>query len=268
MPPRVPTFSPEHLQAFKARLAPLVGFNLSGFKDQQLERRLSALMHKGGVTSLEAYLELLATDPLRLQALIDGLTINVSEFFRDPERFEELARVILPDLLTRFERLRIWSAGCSMGGELYSVGMLLDELGALDRCELVGTDLDRQILERAAWGIYPAAEVRAVSPDRLDRYFEREGALYRFASGRIRERCTFRAHNLFQDPLEAGWHLILCRNVVIYFNAQHKQRLFRAFRDALEPGGVYFVGRSERILDHQKLGYRMPAPFFYQRQDP
>lgn len=270
IPPSAPSerpamFTPEEVHEFKTRVTPLIGFQLAGFKQKQLERRLSALMIQVGVSSLSAYFDYLVAEPGRIRALVNGLTINVSEFFRDADKFEELARDVLPSLLARFERLRIWSAGCSMGAELYSVGMILDELGALDRCELVGTDLDSHILQRAVEGLYPAAEVRELSTERLERYFERAGALYRFKGDRIRERCSFRVHNLFQDPVESGWHLIMCRNVVIYFNDEQKKRLFQAFHQGLEPGGVYFVGRSERVLEYQKYGYRALAPFFYQR---
>lgn len=262
---RPPLFSEGEVQEFKTRITPLVGFNLSGFKQRQLERRLVALMHQAGVTSLGQYFDYLVADPVRIRGLVNGLTINVSEFFRDPDKFAELARDVLPELLDRFGRLRIWSAGCSMGAELYSVGMLLDELGALDRCELVGTDLDSHILQRAVEGVYQPSEVQELSDEHLERYFAKEGALYRFQGEHIRARASFRVHNLFTDSIESGWHLILCRNVIIYFNDAHKKQLFQAFHGALEPGGVYFVGRSERILEHHKYGYRSLAPFFYQR---
>ncbi|HEY9857040.1 MAG TPA: protein-glutamate O-methyltransferase CheR [Stenomitos sp.] len=258
-------FAPSDLIDFKRRLFPLIGFNLEGFKERQLERRLTALMFKAGVQTLSDYHDYLLADPERLQALVEGLTINVSEFFRDPETFEELKRSILPELLSRFDRLRIWSAGCSIGAELYSVGMILDELGALDRCDLVGTDLDGRILERALEGLYLPNEVRDVAPDRLARYFEAEEGRYRFRGEAIRARCRFLRHNLFQDPEQSGWHLILCRNVVIYFHDRSKKRLFQAFYGALEPGGVYFVGRSERILEAHQYGFRLVQPFFYQR---
>lgn len=264
-PDRPALFSAEDLGEFKRRVAPLVGFNLAGFKPRQLERRLNALMIQAGVSGLAEYFAYLVAEPGRMQRLVNGLTINVSEFFRDPERFEALETIVLPELLSRFDRLRIWSAGCSMGAELYSVGMLLDELGALDRCELVGTDLDSQILQRAREGLYQPSEVRELSIGRFERYFEPEDGQFRFKGEHIRARCQFGVQNLFTDSFESGWHLILCRNVVIYFNDGQKQQLFRSFHQALEPGGVYFVGRSERILEYQKFGYRMLAPYCYQR---
>lgn len=262
---RPPLFSADDLREFKLRVAPLIGFNLAGFKQKQLERRLNALLIQVGVCSLRDYYAYLLDAPGRVQQLINGLTINVSEFFRDPDRFESLARVVLPELLSRFDRLRIWSAGCSMGAELYSVGMILEELGALDRCELLGTDLDSQIVQRAREGLYQPSEVRELSAERLEHYFDVDGGQYRFRGEHIRARCAFGVHNLFQDPIEPGWHLIMCRNVVIYFTDEQKKQLFQSFHQVLEPGGVYFVGRSERILEYQKFGYRMPAPYFYQR---
>jgi chemotaxis protein methyltransferase CheR len=263
---RAPLFTSEEFVVFKARIAPLIGVDIDAYKPRQIERRIGALLCRAGVKTLGEFALLLASDPRRLDHFVDGLTINVSEFFRNPEKWQELEGVLI-DLLDRHERLKVWSAGCSMGAELFSVGILCDELGVLDRVELVGTDLDRGSLAQAALGVYGPHELKALTAERLERYFRPEGARYRFEAPHIQARTRFTQRNLLVDAPEAGCHLILCRNVVIYLNEASKLHLYRGFYEALVPGGVLFVGGTERIFTHRELGYELRAAFFYQRPD-
>jgi chemotaxis protein methyltransferase CheR len=265
LPVRPPLFTPEELEAFKASMIPLIGLDLDAYKPRQIERRITALLCRAGLKSLPEYARLLEADPSRLADFVDGLTINVSEFFRNPERWDELAQQILPELLARHERIKIWSAGCSHGAELYSVGILLDELGVLDRVELVGTDLDRGSLAKARNALYGAHELKAVTPERLARYFTPEGTHHRLVAPQIQARARFAQQNLLTDAPEPDCHLILCRNVVIYLNESSKLTLYHAFHQALVPGGLLFVGGTERIFGYRELGYQLALPFFYQR---
>ena len=261
-------FSQEELATFKTAVGPLVGLDLEAYKPRQMERRITALLYRSNARTLTDLRAQLEASPERLAAFVDGLTINVSEFLRNPEKFEELGERVLPELLARHERLRVWSAGCSMGAELYSVGMWLERLGALERCELVGTDLDRGILARAEAGVYGAHEVQGVPDAWRERYFRAEEGQLRFQGPAIRQQARFAAHNLLDDPPIAGCHLILCRNVVIYLNEAGKLKLYRAFAEALVPGGVLFVGNTERIFGHRELGLEPLAPFFYRKPGP
>jgi chemotaxis protein methyltransferase CheR len=190
----------------------------------------------------------------------------VTEFFRNAERFEDLRQRVLPALLEQHRTLKIWSAGCSLGAELLSVGMLLEEMNVLDRCELVGTDVDHGIIQRARQGLFTHHELQTLPEGHLERYFEPEGNNgHRFVGEAIMGRTDYQTHNLLTDaPLE-GCHLILCRNVVIYFSGDSKQRLYEKFVKALVPGGVLFVGSTERIFEYRDLGLSLLAPFFYQR---
>ncbi len=258
-------FTQAELAAFKATVGPLVGVDLEAYKPRQMERRITALLYRSNARSLDELHAQIQASPERLAAFVDGLTINVSEFLRNPEKFQELGEHVLPELLARHERLRIWSAGCSMGAELYSIGMWLEQLGALARCELIGTDLDRAILARAEAGLYGAHELQGVPAEWRERYFQPAGGQFRFQGEPIRARARFEAHNLLADPPLAGCHLILCRNVVIYLNEASKQKLYRAFAASLEPGGVLFVGNTERIFGHRELGFEAFAPFFYRK---
>lgn len=261
-------FSPEELARFKSRVAPLTGVDLEAYKPRQMERRITALFYRANAKSLEELYQQLEASPERLEAFIDGLTINVSEFFRDPDHFETLGTQILPELLTAFPTIRVWSAGCAAGCELFTVGMWLERLGALDRAELVGTDLDRGVLARArsAQTVYASHESQAIPEPWRASHFEAEGAGLRFVSPGVRAQTRFESHNLLSDPPVASCQLIVCRNVVIYFNDASKQHLFRSFADALVPGGVLFVGSTERIFAHRELGFEPIAPFFYRKR--
>lgn len=258
-------FSQAELAAFKAAVGPRLGLDLDAYKPRQMERRITALLYRSGARSLGELRAQLEASPRRLAAFVDGLTINVSEFLRDPEQFRLLGERVLPELLAGHERLCVWSAGCSMGAELYSVGMWLERLGALDRAELVGSDLDRTILARAEAGLYAGHELQGVEPAWRERYFQPAGAQFRFQGEAIRARTRFVAHDLLGAPPVTGCQLILCRNVVIYLSEPSKQKLYRAFQAALAPGGVLFVGSSERIFGHREFGFEAIAPFFYRK---
>ncbi|MNS04028.1 Chemotaxis protein methyltransferase Cher2 [compost metagenome] len=262
---RPPLFSAEELAEFKARVSPLIGLDLDAYKPRQMERRLTAVMHRAKADSLKTLADRLEADPGRRDEFVSALTINVTEFFRNPERFEALETQILPELLARFDHLKIWSAGCSHGAELYSIGLVLEQLGALDRCELVGTDLDPKAVQRAEAGVFHDYEVRSMPERFAGRTLQPEGTLFRFDAPAVRERCRFRVHNLLEDAPEPDCHLVVCRNVVIYFNELGKRQLYRRFTEAIAPGGVLFVGNTERIFEHKELGFALAAPFFYRK---
>lgn len=265
--PRPPLFDTEELARFKARVSTLVGFDLDAYKPRQIERRITALMARANMPTLEAFYAAIAADPARLRDFVDGLMINVTEFLRDAEHFATLRTRVLPELLARFERLRVWSAGCSVGAELFSVGMLLEDLGALERAELVGTDLDRGALEKARNAVYSTYETQGLSSELLARYFAPEGPYQRFDGEAIRARCAFTHHNLLEEPPVENCQLVLCRNVVIYLSDASKRRLYARLHEALAPGGVLFVGKTERIFDSRSLGLEPHGPYFYRKLD-
>lgn len=240
------------------------GVDIAQYKPEQMRRRLQNAMSRMGVTSVSDLLRRARQDQSVIQDLVDRVTVNVSEFFRNPEAFEVLERLVLPGLLKRFGRLRIWSAGCSYGAEPYSVAILLCELDPAGSHAICGTDIDRTILARAAEAIFTAADLKNVSPSRLMRFFEHRGTDWQVTPA-ARRRVTFRRHNLLSDPFERGWHLIACRNVVIYFTEDAKQALYRRFFDALVPGGYLFLGATEQILNAAALGFETPRPCFYRK---
>lgn len=254
----------QEIQHFKKKISPIIGIDLEDYKSRQMERRILAMMTRSNTQNLKDYFTLLNSDQKRLQEFVDGLTINVSEFFRNPEKFDELKELVLSDLLERFRRIKIWSAGCSIGAEIYSVAIILDKLGVSHRCELHATDVDREILKRAQAGTYLPHEIKSVPQEILERYFTADAQGYHLGAD-LKSRVRFGYQNLLKDPPLHDCHLILCRNVVIYFTDQSKQHLYEAFNEGLVDDGLLFIGGTERIFNYRDLGFEQFRPFFYRK---
>lgn len=197
------------------------------------------------------------------QWFLDKLAINVSELFRNPEKWRELEERILPYLLTRSNKLKCWSAGCSFGAEAYSLATLF-EAKFKGPHTILGTDIDLAALGQAKNGEFCQADVRGVPKPYLEGHFEKIANGFR-AKDALRRYVTFRTGNLLADKFDGGYDLILCRNVVIYFTEPAKDELYARFLQALKPGGILFVGSTERIFKAKELGFESPIPFFYQR---
>lgn len=255
-------------EEFKRIAAQMTGVDLSSYKSQQMDRRLHSLMNLWGVSNYDAYLYMLRTDEARFNEFKKKITINVSEFFRNPDRFAELAQFILPQLFKCGRRLRIWSAGCSNGAEPYTLAILIAEAGYSPGARIVGTDIDRESLRRAFAGIYSPNEVKCVPPELLKKYFRQlDTGAYELAAG-IRNAVEFRQHNLLLDPAEHDCDLILCRNVVIYFTESAKETLYPKLCRALRPGGFLMVGGTEPLLNYKEYGLENPLTAFYRKLPP
>lgn len=252
-------------QFFCQKIHALTELDLGSYKRNQMDRRLRSLMERLGVSGYVEYAQLLERDAHRLQEFRQYITINVSEFFRNPEKFIELQTKILPDLLQPGQPLKVWSAGCSNGAEPYTMAMILDEVAPLRQHTIQATDIDLAVLAMARAGVYGENDIRNVSPARLQKYFTVSDGKYR-VSDAIRSRVRFAQGDLLGDKFSSGWDLIICRNVTIYFTDAAKDGLYRKFHAALRPGGVLFVGGTESILNAREMGLTTIAPFFYRRQ--
>ncbi|NLY90722.1 MAG: protein-glutamate O-methyltransferase CheR [Firmicutes bacterium] len=252
-------------EEFKREASRLCGTDLFLYKSQQMDRRIHALMSFWGISDYDEYLNVLKTNASRYQEFVKRLTINVSEFFRNPDRFMELWEKILPELLQRPGLVRIWSAGCSNGAEPYSVAIILNELKALDRAVILATDIDQEILEKARKGLYYANEVKSLPPDLREKYFQKEGDFFAF-SPELKRRVDFKKHNLLLDPFPQEQDLVICRNVVIYFTEEAKNKLYREFNQALRMGGYLLTGGTEPILYYRQYGFENVSLSFYQKR--
>lgn len=255
--------SPTEWQQFLESVRKRTGIDLSQYKANQLQRRILGMAESRQAKSLAEFWQIVSASETALTGFLDRLAINVSELFRNPEKWEELRTKILPGLLRETTRFRAWSAGCSYGAEAYSLAVLLEEARAAN-ASILGTDIDQSALRQAREGRFSESDMRGVKPEWRNKYFEKRGAQW-FALPRLQKLVTFKAHNLLRDPFESGFDLILCRNVVIYFNDEAKSRLYAAFFEALKPGGVLFVGSTERIFDAKTIGFEQDLPFFYRK---
>lgn len=248
---------------FEKNIAELTGVDLGMYK-YQIHRRVHTLMKNWGMKDYGEYYDVIKENPEKRRAFLDYITINVTEFFRNPERWNILRKRILPDLLEAGVRsANLWSAGCSSGQEPYSLAILSLESG-LD-CRIFAVDVDEGALSKAEEGVYPVSQLEKISPGMLSKYFspERNG-MYRVAR-KVKEKVFFKQFNLLKDPFPENQHLILCRNVVIYFSAETKNRLYKKFFDSLAPGGFLMVGSTEQIFGYRNLGFETAGSFIYRR---
>ena len=250
---------------FKQKLKAKTEIDLDLYKEAQMKRRISNLVTRAGMDSFVTYFDQVSKDKDEFAGFIEYLTINVSEFYRTPDKFSKLETDVIPDLLKRSPTLNIWSAGCSIGAEVYSLTMIMKELTPGKKHRLLATDLDVEIIAKAKKGVYAENELKALDPKRKEKYFTKT-ADGRFAiKDEIKQCVEFKRHNLLKDPFEKGFDLILCRNVVIYFTEEAKDKLYRNFFASLKPGGILFVGATEAILNARNMGYVSYQPFFYQK---
>ncbi len=251
--------------AFKKKLKAKTEIDLDLYKEPQMKRRIGNLVTRGGFDSFVNYFDHVAKDKDEFAAFIEYLTINVSEFYRTPDKFKKLETDVIPDLMKRSPTLNIWSAGCSIGAEPYSLAMILKEMTPNKKHRILASDLDIEILAKAKKGIYVDNELKSLSPERREKYFTKLPEDKYAVKPEIKQCIEFKRHNLLKDPFEKGFDLILCRNVVIYFTEEAKDKLYRNFFAALKPGGILFVGATEAILNFRNMGYTSYQPFFYQR---
>ena len=251
--------------AFRGALERAIGLPLGAYKEPQMKRRLATVMTRRGIAAWAAFAKAIQADAQLLSDVKDTLTINVSEFFRQPERFADIKDVYIPKLLAERSTLKLWSAGCSIGCEPYTLAMILNEVDPRGAHSVIATDVDMPILNRARGGAsYPAAEVRSVPPAFLKKYFARDGDTYSVHE-EIKRKVQFRRHDLLKDTYPADLDLILCRNVVIYFTEEAKEKIYAGFAKALRPGGFLFIGGSEMIMRSQDAGFRPSGTSIYQR---
>lgn len=251
-------------ELFKHKFFIKSNIDLNHYKPAQMERRITNLMNRHGVNTYMSFYSLIERDAKLYEDFVEYLTINVTEFFRTPEKFMELENICLTDLLTKNPRLNIWSAGCSIGAEPYSLAIILKEKTPNTKHRILATDLDVEILAKAKKAQYTANEMKNLPQDRLHKYFKQVEGQY-LLNDDIKSRIEFQKHNLLLDKFESGFDLILCRNVVIYFTEEAKDVLYKRFFAALKPGGVLFVGGTEAILNFREIGFQHYIPFFYRK---
>lgn len=251
-------------EGFKSQVFTLTKIDLNAYKERQMKRRIDALITKNKFKSYDDYVTAIKTDKDMLDEFVNYLTINVSEFYRNPEQWKVLETEILPELLkTGGKNLKIWSAACSTGDEPYSLAMVLSKYMPLSNISILATDIDKQVLEKAKLGLYAEKSLAGLPKEYISKYFTKTGASSYQISNEIKRCVQFKQHNLLKDSYPTGYDLILCRNVLIYFTEEAKEEIYRKFNGTLRTGGVLFVGSTEQIIKYRELNYESKRSFFY-----
>ncbi|WP_407701727.1 CheR family methyltransferase [Thermosipho ferrireducens] len=259
-------FPVEEFEWFIKKVKESFGLDLTGYKPHRVKRRIEMLIRKYSLSSYKEYYELLLKDNKKKEEFFDRLTINVTEFFRNPEKWWELRDRFLPKLLSeRKNKFKAWSAGCSSGEEPYSLAILLEELKAPIGAKVLATDLDIGVLNKARLGKYEERSLVSTPQSYINKYFELLDSGKFMVKPSVKARVKFKQHNLLQDPFEKDFDIIICRNVVIYFELHAKEILYKKFAESLRSGGLLFVGSTERIFNYKQIGLTVVSPFIYQK---
>lgn len=243
----------EILQRILAQVHARTGHDFTQYKRSTILRRVERRMQLSGFGTLDAYLTYLRNNSVEAHAMFNDILIGVTNFFRDRESWVALEKQVIPQLFqetadNEVEGIRVWSIGCATGEEAYTIAMLLFEeaerRGVRADLQVFASDLDDRSIARARDGLYPAAIEADVSPQRLERFFTREGEYYR-VKRELRDIVLFTNHNVMRDPPFSRQNLIACRNVLIYLQRAVQDRVFDIFHYSLLPGGFLFLGTSE-----------------------
>jgi chemotaxis protein methyltransferase CheR len=225
-------------------LSAAAGLDLDAYSERHVEKRVARALEREHLTATAALVRLVAADRTARDRFRRSIAVSVSGLFRDPEQFDILEHELLPPLLEGGRALRVWSAGCADGSELYSIALVLDRLGALDRSFLLGSDLLEENLELARLGRYGETEI----------------------DSDLRHRVRWERRDLVREGAPPGrWDLVLCRNVAIYLAPAAKQALHELLAASLAPGGVLLLGTSERLAEPARLGVERLAPHAYRK---
>jgi two-component system, chemotaxis family, CheB/CheR fusion protein len=249
---------PEVMEELFNLLESQTGHDFSLYKKSTSGRRIERRMGAHNIRSLSSYLSFVQRNPAEVHTLFKELLIGVTHFFRDPEAFKNLSKVLMATLRTRprYSTLRIWAPGCSTGEEPYSLAILLHEcMSNLKKhfpVQIFATDIDSQAINLARAGVYSASAVAELRAERLKRFFLKDNGAYRVKK-EIRDMLIFAEQDLIRDPAFSKLDLISCRNLLIYLEPKLQKQLVRLFHYALKPGGLLFLGTSESVGNFSNL---------------
>ena len=250
---------------FKKEILALTSIDLNSYKEKQMKRRIDTLIAKNKIIGYDNYVHALRQNKQLFEEFVNYITINVSEFYRNPEQWKVMDEQIIPELIKKFGRnLKIWSAACSTGDEPYSLVMAFSRHLPLSNIKIFATDLDKQVIAKAKVGLYSEKSIVSVPEDLKKKYFTQVGPSYKI-SDEIKARVEFKEHNLLKDIYPTDCHLIVCRNVLIYFTEEAKDEVFRKYYKSLTSGGILFIGSTEQIINYKEMGYERKSSFFYQK---
>lgn len=249
-------------EKFKEKIFKLTSIDLSCYKERQMKRRIDSLISRNSYTDYDTYYNALLQDSHLFNEFINYLTINVSEFYRNPAQWEVLEKEIVPRLLENKKNLKIWSAACSTGEEPYSLVMLMTKFMKLENISIYATDIDDDAINKAKIGVYNEKSLANLPDEFISKFFIKNLNTYKIKE-EVKKCVEYKKHNLLMDKYPENCDLITCRNVLIYFTEEAKNNIYTQFSKALSPNGVLFVGSTEQIIMAQRYNMEPLKNFFY-----
>ncbi len=231
-------------------------YDFSNYAISSFKRRILRVLELFKIENMAALNEKLKTEPAFFKIFINEITVNVTEMFRDPSLWRELRDKVLPNLFSTHDTIKIWHAGCSSGEEVYSMCLLLKENGWLHKSKIWATDIDDNILAKAKDAKYPMKNMAEVNEKNFIRYggkgkiadyYKEEGGFAKMDTSLV-EGVNFRIHDLVRSGVFNKFDLILCRNVLIYFNQQLQNDVFRMFHESLFNYSYFVIGSKETLI--------------------
>lgn len=242
--------------------------DLNLYKEKQMKRRLTSLVERNGFSNFMDFYKAVLKDKALYQTFINYLTINVSEFYRNPIQWEILEKTIFPMIINKkgtLEKIRIWSSACSTGDEPYTLVMILNKVIPLSKIKIIASDIDMSAIEKAKQGVYPQRSIKNLPKEMLDKYFISISNDTYKVTDEVKKCVDFMQLNLLRDTYPREMDLIVCRNVLIYFTDEAKYRIYRLFNNSLIKDGILFLGSTEQIIGSSRYGLKPVQTFFYQK---
>lgn len=251
-------------EEFKANINKLINIDLNYYKEKQMKRRIQSLLTRNNFKDFDDYFQGLKKDKALLEQFINYLTINVSEFYRNPNQWTVLEKEIIPSLLSKKNEISLWSSACSTGEEPYSLVMLMTKFLPLNKIKILATDIDEEAMNKAKIGLYNEKALENLPLEFKNRFFTKVQNSYKISED-IKKCVEFRKVDLLKDRFPANVDLILCRNVMIYFTEEAKELLYAKFYNSLSDDGILFVGSTEQIIMPEKYKLKPVRTFFYKK---
>lgn len=253
MNPETTVINDEQVDVLLADLLDQYGYDFTGYSRASLKRRIIRLYALDKALSFAEFRYQINNDPVYFKRFVEQITVNVTEMFRDPSFFRNLREVVLPKLGT-YPFIRIWLAGCSTGEEAYSISIILKELNLLHKSLIYATDLNPVVLEKAAQSMFAMSQMKQYSENYIaaggqadfSTYYTANYSLAKF-NDELKSKIIFSTHNLVSDHTFNEFQLILCRNVLIYFDRELQHKVLQLFDDSLQPLGYLALGSKETI---------------------
>ncbi len=231
------------------------GYDFTNYAISSFKRRILRIIELYKFTSMDTLIKKISDEPAFFEEFVSEITVNVTEMFRDPPFWRILRDKIIPNILLNHKKVSVWHAGCSSGEEVYSMAILLKEMGILEDSKIIATDIDDQILERARSGVYTAKNmelneknyVRFRGENELNKYFEIKNGLAYMDKSLVKD-VSYRKHDLVNGIVFNKFDIVLCRNVMIYFNQNLQNDVLKKLHESLFKYGYLAIGSKESLI--------------------